>query len=59
MWRSRWRARALCATTVAAGVPVEVSDNVASALWAKLILNCAYNSLSAITHLGLFSAPVR
>jgi 2-dehydropantoate 2-reductase len=35
----------------AAGVPVEVSDNVASALWAKLILNCAYNALSAITQL--------
>ncbi len=35
----------------AAGVPVEVSDNVAGALWAKLILNCAYNALSAITQL--------
>ena len=32
-----------------AGVPVELSDNVAGALWAKLILNCAYNALSAIT----------
>lgn len=32
-----------------AGVPVEISDNVAGALWAKLILNCAYNALSAIT----------
>ena len=34
-----------------AGVPVQVSDNVAGALWAKLILNCAYNALSAITQL--------
>ncbi|MCK2095800.1 ketopantoate reductase family protein [Thauera aromatica] len=34
-----------------AGVAVEVSDNVAGALWAKLILNCAYNALSAITQL--------
>jgi 2-dehydropantoate 2-reductase len=34
-----------------AGVPVEVSDNVAGALWAKLIVNCAYNALSAITQL--------
>lgn len=34
-----------------AGVPVEVSDNVAGELWAKLILNCAYNALSAITQL--------
>ncbi|WP_018990068.1 ketopantoate reductase family protein [Aromatoleum toluclasticum] len=35
----------------AAGVPVELSDNVVGALWAKLILNCAYNALSAITQL--------
>jgi 2-dehydropantoate 2-reductase len=35
----------------AAGVPVEVSDNVAGALWAKLIVNCAYNALSAIAQL--------
>lgn len=34
-----------------AAVPVEVSDNVAGALWAKLILNCAYNALSAITQM--------
>lgn len=35
----------------AAGVPVEISDNVIGALWAKLIVNCAYNALSAITRL--------
>jgi len=35
----------------AAGVPVEVSDNVSGALWAKLVVNCAYNALSAITQL--------
>ena len=34
-----------------AGVPVTTSDNVAGALWAKLIINCAYNGLSAITQL--------
>ena len=34
-----------------AGVAVELSDNVRGALWSKLILNCAYNALSAITHL--------
>lgn len=33
---------------VDAGVPIEFSDNVIGALWAKLILNCAYNALSAI-----------
>jgi 2-dehydropantoate 2-reductase len=36
---------------IAAGVPVDISDNVRGALWAKLILNCAYNALSAITQL--------
>ena len=34
-----------------AQVPVEVSDNVAGALWDKLVLNCAYNALSAIARL--------
>jgi 2-dehydropantoate 2-reductase len=34
-----------------AGVPAQVSDNVDGALWTKLILNCAYNALSAITRL--------
>ena len=34
-----------------AGVPVQVSDNVAGALWAKLVINCVYNALSAITQL--------
>ena len=33
----------------AAGVPVVISDNVAGELWAKLVVNCAYNALSAIT----------
>jgi 2-dehydropantoate 2-reductase len=33
---------------VAAGIPTEVSDNVRGALWAKLIINCAYNAISAI-----------
>jgi 2-dehydropantoate 2-reductase len=34
-----------------AGIPLQISDNVAGALWSKLILNCAYNALSAITQL--------
>src|SRR5580704_5347836 len=36
---------------IAAGVPTDISDNVCGALWAKLILNCAYNALSAITQM--------
>lgn len=35
----------------AAGVPVTISGNVAGELWAKLVVNCAYNALSAITQL--------
>ena len=31
-----------------AGMPTEISDNVRGALWLKLILNCAYNAVSAI-----------
>ena len=34
-----------------ADVPVQISDNVAGALWAKLIVNCAYNALSAVSQL--------
>ena len=37
------------ALLAAAGVPTDISANVEGALWAKLILNCAYNALSAIT----------
>lgn len=35
----------------AAAIPTQVSENVIGALWAKLIVNCAYNALSAITQL--------
>ncbi|RKR03285.1 ketopantoate reductase [Kushneria sinocarnis] len=31
-----------------AAIPAEVSDNALGALWAKLIINCAWNALSAI-----------
>jgi len=34
-----------------AGVPAVISDNIAGELWAKLVVNCAYNALSAITRL--------
>lgn len=33
---------------IAAGVPTEISSNVRGALWLKLVLNCAYNAVSAI-----------
>ncbi len=42
---------AVAQALVAAGVPTEISPNVRGALWAKLILNCAYNALSAIAQI--------
>ncbi|OWT65664.1 ketopantoate reductase family protein [Candidimonas nitroreducens] len=45
------RSDALARTFAAAAIPTEVSANVRGALWAKLILNCAYNVLSAISQL--------
>jgi 2-dehydropantoate 2-reductase len=41
----------IVAAFATAGVPVELSDNVPGALWSKLVLNCAYNALSAATGL--------
>ena len=34
-----------------AGIPLYLSDNVTGAQWAKLIVNCAFNPLSAIAQL--------
>jgi len=34
-----------------AGIATEVSDSVIGALWTKLVVNCAYNALSAIPQL--------
>ncbi|MDB5752386.1 MAG: ketopantoate reductase [Ramlibacter sp.] len=42
------RSEAVALALAAAGVPTDVSDNVRGALWLKLILNCAYNAVSAI-----------
>lgn len=42
---------AIASALRSAGIPVEISANVASALWTKLVLNCVYNPLSAITRL--------
>lgn len=40
---------ALAAAFEQAGVPTKVSEDIEAVLWAKLIVNCAYNALSAIT----------
>jgi len=33
----------------AAGIPCRVSNNVVGELWTKLVMNCAYNAISALT----------
>lgn len=55
---ARWAARpgqarpeAVQALFAQAGVPVELAADVDAALWSKLVLNCAYNALSAISRL--------
>jgi 2-dehydropantoate 2-reductase len=45
------RSEAVAKALIAAGIPTDVSGNVRGELWAKLILNCAYNAVSAITQL--------
>lgn len=44
-------AAALIADGARSGIPVSLSDNVIGELWAKLVINCAYNALSALTRL--------
>jgi len=45
------RATALLPLLQQAGIAAEVSPDVRSALWTKLVLNCAYNPISAIAQL--------
>jgi len=33
-----------------ARIPCRVSDNIAAELWTKLVINCAYNAISALGH---------
>lgn len=43
---------AIASVMTAAGLPSQVSERVFDALWTKLIINCAYNGLSAIAQLS-------
>ena len=42
---------ALAHTLSAAAIPTSVAPNIAEVLWGKLIINCAYNAISALTQL--------
>jgi len=33
-----------------AGIPCRISENIAGELWTKLVMNSAYNAISALTH---------
>lgn len=41
-------ARSLAAMFEAAAVPCRLSQNIAAELWQKMVLNCAYNAISAL-----------
>jgi 2-dehydropantoate 2-reductase len=45
----RRRLESLAALFARAEVPCRVSDNVEADLWVKLLINCAYNAISALT----------
>jgi 2-dehydropantoate 2-reductase len=46
------RLRGIVEAFRAASIPVELSDRIVDAMWAKLLANCCYNALSAITQLN-------
>jgi len=55
-----WSPETVAACFTAAGVSTTVSDQALGALWAKLVLNCAWNGLSALTmrsYGDLFAQP--
>jgi 2-dehydropantoate 2-reductase len=41
----------IAATFVRAGVPCRVSKNITVELWEKLLMNCAYNAISALSRM--------
>ena len=46
---SRRQLEDLAAVFARAGVPCQVSENIEADLWTKLIMNCAYNAISALS----------
>ena len=59
----RRRLEALVAVFAKAGVPVRISPDVIAELWSKLMVNCAYNAISALAQASygelVALAPVR
>ena len=48
------RVRKIAQLLEAAGLPVEISDNVQGHIWSKFVHNCAINPVSAVTGLRPF-----
>ncbi len=48
-WPRQADLESLAAMFEQAEVPCRISDDIASELWTKMVLNCAYNALSALT----------
>jgi 2-dehydropantoate 2-reductase len=46
------RSEAIAATLTAANIRTDVTADIDQALWSKLILNCAYNALSAVADIA-------
>lgn len=46
------RSEALASVLRAADIPTDISPDIAAALWTKLIINCAYNALSAVADIS-------
>lgn len=49
----------IAALFASASVPCAVSNNIAADLWTKLIINCAYNAISALGRGARYGAMVR
>jgi 2-dehydropantoate 2-reductase len=39
----------IAALFMSAGIAVKISEDIAAELWSKLVMNCAYNAISALT----------
>ena len=46
------KSQALACVLADAGIPTDISPDIAAALWTKLIINCAHNALSAVANIA-------
>jgi 2-dehydropantoate 2-reductase len=53
------RSEPIAATLRSANIKTEIAGDVRYALWSKLVLNCAFNAVSAIVQLPIGEMPHR